>query len=83
MHIIILGPGCPNCKKVEALAKEAAIELDVEATFEKVTNIAEIIKYPILRTPGLVINGRVVSSGRIPTKAEIVNWLTTAMAEEK
>jgi len=48
-----------------------------------VTNIAEIIKYPILRTPGLVINGRVVSSGRIPTKAEIVNWLTTAMAEEK
>jgi len=83
MHIIILGPGCPNCKKVEALAKEAALELGIEASFEKVTNMAEIMKYPILRTPGLVVNGKVVCSGRIPTKAEVVSWLTTAMAEEK
>jgi small redox-active disulfide protein 2 len=82
MHIIILGPGCPNCKKVEALAKEAASELGIEARFQKVTDMAEIIKYPILRTPGLVLNGEVVSSGRIPTKAEIVSWLATAMAEK-
>ncbi|MGQ9494069.1 MAG: thioredoxin family protein [Anaerolineae bacterium] len=79
MHIIILGPGCPNCKKVEALTKEAVAELDLDdVTFQKVTDLAEIMKYPILRTPGLVINGKVVCSGRIPTKAEIKAWLTAA-----
>lgn len=82
MNIVILGPGCPNCKKVEALAKEAASELGIEARFEKVTDMTEITKYPILRTPGLVVNGEVVSSGRIPTKTEIVSWLATAMSEK-
>jgi small redox-active disulfide protein 2 len=82
MHIIVLGPGCPNCKKVESLAKEAASELGIEARFEKITDMAEITKYPILSTPGLVVNGEVVSSGRIPTKAEIVSWLATAMTEK-
>ncbi|MBC7233513.1 MAG: TM0996/MTH895 family glutaredoxin-like protein [Chloroflexi bacterium] len=82
MHIIILGPGCPNCKKVEALTKEAVAELNLEdVTFQKVTDMAEIMQYPILRTPGLVINGKVVCSGRIPTKAEIKNWLTVALSE--
>ena len=82
MNIVILGPGCPNCKKVEALAKEAVEELAIEATFQKVTDPVEIMTYPILRTPGLVVNGKVVCSGRIPTKAEVLSWLTTALAEE-
>jgi len=81
MQVIILGLGCPNCKKVEALTKEAVAELNLEdITFQKVTDMAEIMQYPILRTPGLVINGKVVCSGRIPTKAEIKNWLTAALA---
>jgi len=83
VDIKILGPGCPNCKKVEALAHEAASELGIEAHFEKITDMGEITKYPILRTPGLVVNGKVVSSGRIPTRSEIVSWLATAMAQEK
>lgn len=79
MHIVILGPGCPNCKKVETLTKEAVAELNLDdVTFQKVTDMAEIMKYPILRTPGLVINGKVVCSGRIPTKAEIKEWLMSA-----
>ena len=81
MDIKILGPGCLNCQKVAAFAKEAALELGIEASLEKITDVAEITKYPILRTPGLVINGHLVSSGRIPTKAEISNWLKVAMAE--
>lgn len=81
MHIVILGPGCPNCKKVEALTKEAVAELNLDdVTFQKVTDMAEIMQYPILRTPGLVINGKVVCSGRIPTKAEIKEWLMAASA---
>ena len=84
MNIAILGPGCMNCKKVEQIAKEAVAELALEeATFQHVTNWDEIMKYPILRTPGLVLNGKVVCSGRIPTKAEVVSWITTALEESK
>lgn len=84
MDIIILGPGCPNCKKVEQVAKDAVVELALEdATFRKVTDYSEIMKYPILSTPGLVINGKVVCNGRIPTKAEVVSWITTALEEGK
>jgi len=84
VNIAILGPGCMNCKKVEQIAKEAVAELALEeATFQHVTNWDEIMKYPILRTPGLVLNGKVVCSGRIPTKAEIVSWITTALEESK
>ena len=84
MNITILGPGCTNCKKVEQLAKEAVAELALEeATFQHVSNWDEILKYSILRTPGLVLNGKVVCSGRVPTKAEIVSWITTELQESK
>jgi small redox-active disulfide protein 2 len=84
VNIAILGPGCMNCKKVEQIAKEAVAELALEeATFQHVTNWDEIMKYPILRTPGLVLDGKVVCSGRIPTKAEVVSWITTALEESK
>ncbi len=74
----VLGSGCANCKKVEALARQAVANMGFEAQFEKVTDQAEIMKYPILATPGLVINEKLVSAGRIPTEAEITTWLTSA-----
>ena len=75
MEIKILGSGCPNCKRLEALAREAASELGVDATFTKVTDAAEIMKYDILSTPGLVIEGNVVASGRVPRRDEIAGWI--------
>ena len=71
----ILGPGCANCRKLEAMAREAASAAGVEAEFEKVTDMKAIMAYPILSTPGLVIDEKLVSSGRIPTPAEIRQWL--------
>lgn len=83
MNLKILGPGCRNCKMVEAVAHQAVEELNLEeATFQKVTNFAEIMEYPILRMPGLVINGKVVCSGRIPTNDEVKGWVTAALAEK-
>jgi small redox-active disulfide protein 2 len=74
----VLGSGCANCKKVEAVARQAVAKLGVEAQVEKVTDYADIMKYPIMSTPGLVINEKLVSAGRIPTEAEVTTWLTSA-----
>ena len=76
LTIKVLGSGCANCKKLEAVARKAAAEVGVEADFVKVTDINAIMEYDLLSTPGLVIDGSLVSSGRIPTQAELQTWLT-------
>jgi small redox-active disulfide protein 2 len=81
LAIKVLGPGCDNCKKLAYLIEKAVVNLSIDAKIEKVTDYAEIMKYPILSTPGLVINEKLVCSGRIPSPAEITTFLTTALAE--
>lgn len=71
----ILGSGCANCKKLEAVAREAATNSGVEAEFIKVTDMKAILGYDLLSTPGLVIDEKLVSSGRIPTVAEVQQWM--------
>lgn len=83
MDVKILGSGCPNCKRLEKVTRSTLVEMGVDATVSKVTGMREILSYNILGTPGLVVNERVVSSGRIPSKAEITSWVTTALAEEE
>ena len=63
MDIKILGHGCANCNKMEEMAKKAAADLGLKATIEKITDIAEIMKYT-MSTPGLVINGKLRHSGK-------------------
>ncbi len=74
----ILGSGCANCRKLESVAREAASAAGVEAEFIKVTDMQAIMAYDLLSTPGLVLNERLVSSGRIPTVAEVQGWLAGA-----
>lgn len=81
LTIKVLGPGCNNCKQVESVARKAAAMMSMEAEFIKVTDWAEIRKYPILGTPGLVINEKVVCAGRIPNEAEVTTWLVNAEME--
>ena len=75
LTVKILGSGCANCKKLEAVAREASSAVKVEAEFVKVTDVKQIIAYDLMSTPGLVINEKLVSSGRIPTAAEVQAWL--------
>jgi small redox-active disulfide protein 2 len=76
--IEVLGPGCYNCHLLEQAAIEALATTGVEATVVKVTDYARIAAYRVMHTPGLVIDGRVVSAGRIPSAREIAGWLTIA-----
>lgn len=78
IHIKVLGPGCNNCHLVEENAMTAVTQLGVEAEIEHVTDRAAYPTYGLLYTPGLVINGKLVSGGRIPTVAEVETWLATA-----
>jgi len=75
LNIKILGPGCANCRKLEAVAREAAAAAKLQADIVKVTDMQQIMAYDILSTPGLVVNDKLVSSGRIPTLAEVQKWL--------
>ena len=81
LTIKVLGPGCANCKKLEAIAKQAVVKLGVEADVIKVTEYPEIMKYNILSTPGLVVNEKVVCAGRVPNEAEVTTYLAAALLE--
>ncbi len=75
MKIEVLGPGCANCVRLAANAKEAVTMAGVDAEIVKVTDYAQIASYGILSTPGLVIDGKVVSYGRVPSAADIAELL--------
>jgi small redox-active disulfide protein 2 len=78
MEIKVLGMGCPKCKKLEALAREAVGELGLEATVTKVQDMDAILSYDVTTTPALVIDCEVKASGRLPSKDEIVAWIQAA-----
>jgi small redox-active disulfide protein 2 len=78
MDIKVLGPGCANCKRLLQEAQRAVAQAGVDATITKVEAMEEIASYGILRTPGLVIDGKVVASGRVPLSPEIVEMMTAA-----
>ena len=82
LHIKILGGGCANCDRLEKHAKQAVAQLGVEATFEKTGDFDEYAKYGLLATPGLVINDKLVSGGKVPAVSQVVTLLTNVLAEE-
>ncbi len=71
LNVKILGPGCPKCKKLEKQTIEAVNELKLDAQVTKVEDIVEIMNYGIMRTTGLVINEKVILSGRVPSMNEL------------
>ena len=81
MKIKVLGPGCARCHQLEQTTREVVKELGIEAEIEDVKDVKKIMEYPILTTPGLVINEKLVCSGRVPSKSEITTFIITALAK--
>lgn len=71
----VLGPGCKRCETTEAMVKKAASKLGIDVRIEKVTDYAEIAKFGVLSTPGVVIDGKVVHAGGLPKADALEKWL--------
>lgn len=76
MEIVVLGTGCSKCRTLEKVTREAVSEMGMDANIIKEEDIVKIMKYGIMNTPGLVINGKVVLSGRVPSSKEIKEIIT-------
>lgn len=76
LHVKVLGSGCADCKRLEENVRKVAAAHGIEIEVEKVTDFAEIMQWKIMQTPGLVVNDKLVSAGRIPNDNEIANLLT-------
>jgi len=81
VNIKVVGPGCANCNKLETLCREVAAEEGIQAEIEKVTDFKLFADLGIFMTPGLLINNKVVSSGKIPTKHTLAHWIKNALAQ--
>ena len=75
LTIKVLGPGCANCRKLEEIARGAAASAGVDAEVVKVTDMQQIVGYGVLKTPGLVIDEKLVCSGRIPSAENVAEWI--------
>ena len=82
MKIKVLGPGCARCHQLEQTTREVVKELGIDAEIEDMKDIKKIMEYPILTTPGLVIDEKLVCSGRVPSKSEVTTFITTALDNE-
>jgi len=75
LDIKIIGKGCPNCEKLENLCKEVVNEENLEAQIDKITDVNEFADYGVMMTPGLLVNGKLLSQGKIPVKNTLAKWL--------
>ncbi len=80
LSIKVLGSGCANCHKVEELAKQAVTQLGIDAKVEMETDMQTIMNYGVMSTPGIVINEKVVSTGRVPALSQMTTMITSALA---
>ena len=76
MEIKVCGPGCANCTKAESIVKEAVAEAGIDVRILKISDFAEMAKLGVLSTPAIVVDGQIKCVGKVPTKNEVLEWLT-------
>ena len=75
IEVKILGTGCPNCRSTQKLVESVLAARGLQANIEKVEDIASIMKYGVMSTPGVVVDGKVVHAGGVPSRAQVEQWL--------
>ena len=83
MNVKILGPGCSRCHQLGQAVRDVVSELAIDATVEEVKDIQKMAKYHVLTTPGLVINEELVCSGKVPSKAEVTQFIINGLEKEE
>jgi len=78
LNIKVVGSGCPNCQKLEELCRAIVNENNIDAEIEKITDVNQFAELGILMTPGLLLNNKLMSSGKIPAKSTLTHWIITA-----
>lgn len=78
LRIQVAGPGCRNCRELAGRVKQALEELHISSTVEELTDFKSMAEAGVLMTPGLIVNGKVLSQGKVPTASTIRDWLTSA-----
>jgi small redox-active disulfide protein 2 len=81
VDIIVLGPGCPNCLRLESMCRETAASEGVDAEIHKITDYEKFADYGVYVAPGLIINGKLMLSGKMPAQSTLENWIRTAAKE--
>ena len=81
LEVKILGPGCPNCDKLEQMIFRVMADSNIAGDVEHVRDLAEIANYGLVPTPALVINGKIKSSGRLPRERQVHQWLKEAVQD--
>ena len=79
LKIKVVGTGCPTCQKLEQMCREVITENNIEAEIEKITDINTFADLGIFMTPGLLLNDQLVSSGKLPTKSTLEQWVKKAV----
>jgi small redox-active disulfide protein 2 len=82
LTIRVLGSGCPTCNELERMCINALAEENIDADFQKVTDLKKIAEYGIMQTPALIINGKVFSQGKLPVKSTLVHWIKQNIHEQ-
>jgi small redox-active disulfide protein 2 len=82
VKIEVLGSGCANCQRLEAVTRQAVAGLGVDAEVRKVTDMRQIMARGVMATPGLVVNEKLVSTGRVPSASEVMTLIANVLAEE-
>ena len=81
IKIKVVGSGCPSCNKLEAMCREIVIEQKMDATIEKISDVTLFTDMGVFMTPGLLINNKLVSSGKVPAKTTLEDWFKEALSE--
>ena len=83
MEIKVLGPGCARCHKLEVIIREVVREMAIDARVEYIADMKKIMEYRVLSTPGLVIDGKLVCSGKAPSRAELTTLIANVLTDQE